>query len=285
MADSDTPRDGRRIQVANSRPEDSGRGLAHVPRALMAALGIAEGDVIEILGKQSTPARAVGPYREDEGLDILRIDGLQRANAGVGSGDFVEVRKADSKPATLVVFAPAQQNLRLQGSTTRLKATFFCIGDHVKQHPQLCCEIVARGHDVQNHTQRHSAAFAFSGLNGYRREIMAAQATLTEVTGNTPRFFRAPAGIRSPLLQPVLHELGLQLVSWTRRGFDTRCADPAVVSRRLIAGLRPGAILLLHDGHAARTNDGMPVILAVLPQLLEAAKQRDLRWVTLSEAV
>ena len=115
----------RKIQVANSRPEDSGRGLAHVPRALMAALGLTEGDVIEIVGKQSTPARAVLPYPEDEGLDLLRIDGLQRANAGVGSGDFVEVRKADSKPAARVVFAPAQQNLRLQGSSSALRRTFY----------------------------------------------------------------------------------------------------------------------------------------------------------------
>lgn len=133
MADSDAPT--RKIQVANSRPEDSGRGLAHMPRALMAALGITEGDVVEIVGKQATPARAVAPYQEDEGLDLLRIDGLQRANAGVGSGDFVEVRKVESKPATRVVFAPAQENLRLQGSAQALKRTFFnrplCQGDVV----------------------------------------------------------------------------------------------------------------------------------------------------------
>ncbi|WP_375395971.1 CDC48 family AAA ATPase [uncultured Sphingomonas sp.] len=133
MADTDAG--VRKVQVANSRPEDSGRGLAHLPRAMMTALGVGEGDVIEILGKQSTPARAVGPYAEDESLDIIRIDGLQRANAGVGSGDFVEVRKAESKPATRVVFAPAQQNLRLQGSSNALKRTFlgrpFCQGDIV----------------------------------------------------------------------------------------------------------------------------------------------------------
>ena len=133
MADSDTPT--RKIQVANSRPEDSGRGLAHLPRSLMAALGVGEGDVIEIVGKQSTPARCVGPYPEDEGIEVLRIDGLQRANAGVGAGDFVEVRKVESKPATRVVFAPAQQNLRLQGQPQALKRTFFgrplCQGDVV----------------------------------------------------------------------------------------------------------------------------------------------------------
>ena len=133
MADSDPTT--RKIQVANSRPEDSGRGLAHMPRTLMAALDVGEGDTVEIIGKQSTPARAVGPYPEDEGLELLRIDGLQRANAGVGSGDVVEIRKAESKPATRVVFAPAQQNLRLQGSTNALKRTFlgrpFCQGDIV----------------------------------------------------------------------------------------------------------------------------------------------------------
>jgi len=91
----------------------------------MAQLGLAEGDTIEIVGKKTTPARAVYPYPEDEGLDILRIDGLQRANAGVGSGDFVEIRRVDSKPATRVVFAPAQQNLRLQGSSVAIKRTFF----------------------------------------------------------------------------------------------------------------------------------------------------------------
>ncbi len=115
----------RRLQVANARPEDSGRGLAHIPRSLMGALGITEGDVIEIVGKRSTPARAVLPYSEDEGLELLRIDGLQRANAGVGSGDFVEVRRADSKPATRVVFGPAQANLRLRGTGEALKRTFF----------------------------------------------------------------------------------------------------------------------------------------------------------------
>jgi transitional endoplasmic reticulum ATPase len=114
-----------RLQVANARPEDSCRGLAHLPRALMARLGLAEGDVIEIVGKRATPALAVLPYAEDEGLEILRIDGLQRANAGASSGDFVEVRKAVSKPATRVVFAPAQQNLRLQGSGEALKRVFF----------------------------------------------------------------------------------------------------------------------------------------------------------------
>src|SRR6476661_5284617 len=121
---ADEERQPSRLQVATMRPEDSGRGLARLPRRLMEQLALAEGDVIEIAGKRSTPARAVGPYPEDEGLDIIRLDGLQRANAEIGSGDFVTVRKAESKAAQRVVFAPAQKNLRLHGSAHALKRSF-----------------------------------------------------------------------------------------------------------------------------------------------------------------
>jgi transitional endoplasmic reticulum ATPase len=114
----------RRVQVASLPPADSGRGFARLPDGLMDDLGLNEGDVIEIVGKRSTAARAIRPYGEDEGIDIVRLDGLQRANAGVGSGDFVQVSKAESKPATRVVFAPAQPNVRLQGSAEALKRTF-----------------------------------------------------------------------------------------------------------------------------------------------------------------
>ena len=121
---ADEEREPARLQVANMRPDDSGRGLARLPRAMMNALALSEGDVIELMGKRSTPARAILPYPEDEGLNIIRLDGLQRANAEIGSGDFVEIRKAETKPAQRVVFAPAQKNLRLQGSANALKRSF-----------------------------------------------------------------------------------------------------------------------------------------------------------------
>ncbi|HEX8937005.1 MAG TPA: CDC48 family AAA ATPase [Sphingomicrobium sp.] len=123
-ADVIAPTKSRRVQVASLPPADSGRGFARLPDRLMDDLNLNEGDVIEIVGKRATAARAIRPYGEDEGIDIVRLDGLQRANAGVGSGDFVEVSKAQSKPATRVVFAPAQPNVRLQGSTEALKRTF-----------------------------------------------------------------------------------------------------------------------------------------------------------------
>ena len=114
-----------KLQVAAARQEESGQGIARLPRSTLARLGITEGDVIEIEGKRATPARAVLAYPEDEGLEVIRLDGLQRANAEVGSGDHVLVRKAESRPATRVVFAPAQKEMRLNGPAEALRRNFF----------------------------------------------------------------------------------------------------------------------------------------------------------------
>jgi len=165
------------------------------------------------------------------------------------------------------------------------RATFFCIAARAARHPALCREIVRRGHSVQNHTQRHSHTFSLLGPRGLEAEIGAAQAALADITGTRPRFFRAPAGMRNPFLAPVLQRLELQLVSWTRRGYDTVQREPARVLRRLTARLAAGDILLLHDGHAARTADAEPVILAVLPALLRGLRSRGLAAVTLDRGV
>ncbi|MBS0429339.1 MAG: polysaccharide deacetylase family protein [Proteobacteria bacterium] len=165
------------------------------------------------------------------------------------------------------------------------KATFFCIAERVQSHPALAKEILARGHSIQNHTARHRHDFSFLGPRGYAAEIERAQQMLEAVTGERPRCFRAPAGLRNPFLAPVLHRLGLTLVSWTRRGFDTREGDAARVLARLTRGLAAGDILLLHDGHAARTAAGRPVVLEVLPALLARLDAEGLRSVTLPEAL
>lgn len=164
------------------------------------------------------------------------------------------------------------------------RATFFCIGERAAQHPQLCRAIVAGGHDVENHGQRHPKAASLMGVRGWHAEVEAAQQTLSSITGRRPHFYRAVAGLRNPFLDPVLHRLGLRLATWSARGFDTRCKDPHRVLARLLAHTRPGAILLLHDGHAARTPGGVPVIVEVLPLLLSELRERSLHPVTLSQA-
>ena len=165
------------------------------------------------------------------------------------------------------------------------RATFFCIGRQAERHPALCREIVQRGHAVENHSQQHSHYFSLLGPRGLARELQASQDTLTRISGQRPLFFRAPAGLRNLFLAPALARFGLRLTSWSARGFDTLVNDPERVKSSLIRGLRAGAILLLHDGHAARTAAGIPVILEALPTILESAAAAGLRPVTLREAL
>ena len=165
------------------------------------------------------------------------------------------------------------------------RATFFCIAERVQAHPALARQIVARGHSIQNHTAVHRHNFSVLGPRAYAAELERAQQMIFSVTGQRPTCFRAPAGFRNPFLAPVLHRLGLQLVSWTRRGFDTRERDAAKVLARLTRHLAAGDILLLHDGNAARTAQGQPVILTMLPALLQRFKDQGLHSVTLPEGL
>lgn len=164
-------------------------------------------------------------------------------------------------------------------------ATFFCIAERALRHPALCRQIVERGHSVENHTLRHRHNFALLGVAGFVRELAAAQDALADIAGARPLFFRAPAGLRNPLLDPALARLGLRLASWTRRGYDTRDGNPVTVAAKLLKGLGAGDILLLHDGNAARSATGRPVILEVLPRVLEEAEARKLRPVTLRSTI
>lgn len=165
------------------------------------------------------------------------------------------------------------------------QATFFCIGKKAERYPDLCREIVRRGHAVENHSQHHRHYFSLMGMAGMTRELRAAQDTLTTITSQRPLFFRAPAGLRNPFLDPVLNRLGLTLASWSARGFDTRIGNAKQVENKLLCGLQAGAILLLHDGNAARTSGGQPVIIDVLPRILESAASAGLQVVTLRHAL
>ena len=156
------------------------------------------------------------------------------------------------------------------------KASFFCIGEKAEALPGLVREIARRGHSVENHSYRHRIAFALFGVSRLRREVETAQAVVTAITGRPPLFFRAPAGFRSPLLDPVLASRALRYVSWTRRGFDAVSRNPQRILRLLTSGLAAGDLLLLHDNTA--------VVLDVLPSLLEQIAARGLRSVSLATA-
>src|SRR5580704_12799724 len=166
-----------------------------------------------------------------------------------------------------------------------VRATFFCVGEQVARYPELARRIAREGHEIGNHTEHHRYLFSLFGPARVRREIAQAQSSIESVCQVVPRFFRAAAGLRNPFLQPCRTRLRLHLPRCTRRAYDTVNADTERVLQRLTRNLAGGDILLLHDGRAARTPAGTPVILAVLPRLLPKLAERGLRCVTLSEGL
>lgn len=156
------------------------------------------------------------------------------------------------------------------------KATFFCIGKKVNRYPDLAKLIVAKGHRLENHSMEHSYCFSLWSMHRIYEDINNAQLSIQKATDTRPNYFRAPAGLRNIFLDFVLQKMGLRLVSWTRRGFDTRQRDARKVLGCLCRNLQAGDILLLHDGNSALTQKGNAVIVEVLPLLLQKLLENNL---------
>jgi len=117
--------DSIRLKVAGAQQQDVGKGIVRLGLKQARALKLEMGDIVEIRGKGVTAAIAVPAYAEDEGIDIVRMDGLIRGNAKVGIGEYVELKKADWKEAKKVTLAPAKEGLRIAGSGEGLKPTLL----------------------------------------------------------------------------------------------------------------------------------------------------------------
>lgn len=128
------------------------------------------------------------------------------------------------------------------------QATFFVKGKRAEQYPGLIHEIVRRGHTVGNHTYNHpSGSFWALSKDRLRAEIDDCSNGLKNVTGKTPEFFRAVAGMKNFFVHPLLARRGLQLIGWSARGFDTTTRDIDRVLNRIFRRLQPGGIVLLHE--------------------------------------
>lgn len=163
------------------------------------------------------------------------------------------------------------------------RATFFVIGHKASAHPDLVAEIVRRGHELGNHSWRHLPWTPALPAGKLTAELRDSNAMLQTISGVAPRWFRPPVGLVSPPVALAAAMAGLELVTWTATARDgVSRARPDTALTRLQSALRPGAILVLHDG-VAGPADQPHAVLTVLPQLLENMSKRGIRSVTLSE--
>jgi peptidoglycan/xylan/chitin deacetylase (PgdA/CDA1 family) len=160
------------------------------------------------------------------------------------------------------------------------RGTFFVIGAHAVAHRDLLENIAARGHGLGNHSYRHSSLTNLLAPRRLAEDLKRTSAIIEGATGSRPRWFRPPVGLLSPRVAEAARRAQLDLVAWTanaRDGVPSRSVSGAVA--RLEPHLRPGAILVLHDGRVGGGTS--PIALSVLTVVLERMKEKGLRSVSL----
>jgi len=130
----------------------------------------------------------------------------------------------------------------------RIPAAFFCIGRRVTEHPGLAAQIFREGHLVENHSHSHSKSINLFSLARLESDLKMAQSVIQQTTGVAPRFYRPPFGHSNPKTFKAAKSQNLTVVGWTVRAFDTVDSNPERVAKRLLRGVKPGAVILLHDG-------------------------------------
>jgi len=135
------------------------------------------------------------------------------------------------------------------------RATFFVIGKRAEEYPHLLTEILARGHEIANHTYSHpSGMFWAAGPGRIAAEIDLCADLLRAAPDRPARFFRAPVGLKNVFVHPELDRRRLALIGWSVRGLDTVQRDPARVAARIARAAKPGAIVVLHESHRVARN-------------------------------
>jgi peptidoglycan/xylan/chitin deacetylase (PgdA/CDA1 family) len=147
------------------------------------------------------------------------------------------------------------------------RAAFFHIGARAERHPALVAEVLRRGHEVGHHTQTHPAGtFWFASPRRLRAELDLGLAALAR-GGAKPRWFRAPVGIKNFFLGAALARRRLACVGWTLRTRDGIERDPARIAARALRRVRPGDILLMHEGPGVDRRVRIEAISLVLKGL------------------
>jgi peptidoglycan/xylan/chitin deacetylase (PgdA/CDA1 family) len=127
------------------------------------------------------------------------------------------------------------------------QATFFVIGEQAAKFPNELEAIRSAAQQVANHTWSHPSGTFWC--------LPPARIASEIDQGRVPApHFRSPAGMKNFFVHPVLARRELRLIGWTVRGLDTVSNDPEAVARRIMRRVKPGAILLLHEGHRTATN-------------------------------
>jgi peptidoglycan/xylan/chitin deacetylase (PgdA/CDA1 family) len=145
------------------------------------------------------------------------------------------------------------------------------VGQHVERFPDIARWVAASRHGIGNHTYHH-LKLHLKGPRCIHFEMERGHAAIVSNTGRNPRLFRAPHGFRNPFVTSMAQRLGYTVIGWTFGVWDSDQPGAEVIRRRVRKRLRPGAILLLHDGDGSDLKGDRHQTAAALPGIIADAK-------------
>ena len=164
------------------------------------------------------------------------------------------------------------------------RATFFVLGARAESAPDAVRRAAHEGHEIGNHSWDH-AALPLRTPAAIRQTIRRTSDLVEHITGERPRVFRAPFGWRSPWLDGAARREGCESIAWTVGVYDTDRPGVDAIVDRAIEGFVDGSILLLHDGRSLDPEPDASQVVDALPRILEEARRRGLRMVTVSDLI
>ena len=185
-------------------------------------------------------------------------------------GPYIAMSFDDGPSATLT---PRLLDLLKQRG---IKVTFFVIGQNVEHAPEIVARAAAEGHEIGNHTWDHPALTKLSDAR-VQEEINKTSEAIFKATGKKPVLLRPPYGAMNPRVHRLVEQDGMKVVLWSVDPNDWKRPGSAVVECRILAGAKPGAIILSHDIH--------PGTIEAMPSTLDALLAKGYKFVTVSELI
>ncbi len=155
------------------------------------------------------------------------------------------------------------------------KATFFCIGKNVKDHPDILNKTVKDGHLIGNHSYNHHNSFGFLSTEKVIDELEKTKNIIEEAVDLKVHFFRPPFGVTNPNIAKAVKNLNLHTFGWSIRSLDTIAKDPEKVYQKIISKIKKGDVLLMHDANS--------LSVTVLEKVLKYLDQNNIKTITLDK--
>ena len=157
----------------------------------------------------------------------------------------------------------------------RAKATFFCVGKQIEQHPALVKRIINEGHTIGNHSYAHTNNYGFLKTKQVIDDVSKTQQIIKAILNIENKLFRPPFGVTNPNIAKAIKTLNLQTIGWSIRSLDTKAKGVKIVLKKITKKIQKGDVILLHD-----TSE---LSFLILEQLLQFLEKNQYKSVTVDE--